>query len=217
MRALAAPVTGHFQRSEFLGIVLRRSVGRMDTNAAKEKREAADVAPAPLSEAVAPCLPETISLAEGFGLLGVSQVHFLKLVERGYIERASRGRHATKSVVQGYVRSLKEDKKGATRTAAENRVRDARAREIELRNAEREHQLIDLDEALGLVDEIIGAYRAEISGLPARFTRDRVLRAKLERETDEAQERVHARFVEAAASLRSGGQAQSTAPENPSG
>ena len=189
----------------------------MDTNAAQENREAADAASAPLSEAVAPGLPETIALAEGFGLLGVSQVHFLKLVERGYIERPSRGRYVTKSVVQGYIRNLKEDKKGATRSAAENRFRDARAHEIELRNAEREYQLIDLEEALGLVDEMIGAYRAEISGLPARFTRDRALRARLERETDEAQERVHARFVEAAASLRSSGQAQSTAPENPSG
>jgi len=65
----------------------------------------------------------------------------------------------------------------AQKSAADSRVRDARAREIEVRNAVR---LIEIDEAMAIIEEMIGLFRAETAGLPARVTRDLQFRKTIE-------------------------------------
>jgi hypothetical protein len=70
--------------------------------------------------------------------------------------------------VQGYIRFRNDSDRRAQKSAADSRVRDARAREIELRNAVREGRLIEIDETMAIVEEMIGLFRAETAGLPAR-------------------------------------------------
>lgn len=111
------------------------------------------------------------------------------------------------AVAQAYVRFLKGERKAKTHVAAENRVREARAREIEIRNAERDHRLIELTEAMAVTDEIVGMLRSEIIGLPARVTRDRQLRARLDAEILDTLNRASTRLAERGRVLRASGEA----------
>jgi hypothetical protein len=138
-------------------------------------------------------------------LFGVSRKWIEKLAEDAVIERAGKGRYPLGPAVRGYLAWLKSDQRRGSRTAADGRLRDARAREIELRIAERKRALIETDEALATLDEIIGAIRAEASGLPASLTRDLDLRDRIEAAIDDMFARAAARFEQKAVALRAGG------------
>ena len=58
--------------------------------------------------------------------------------------------------VQGYLRYLKDDERRSAKSAADSRVRDARALEIELRIAERSRELIPVEDALNDMAELAG-------------------------------------------------------------
>jgi hypothetical protein len=63
--------------------------------------------------------------------------------------------------------------------AAESALKLAKAREIELRTAERARELIEFDEACAVLDDIIGGITSDLSGLPAAATRDLAMRRHL--------------------------------------
>ena len=106
-----------------------------------------------------------------------------QLSKEGWIERHGTGQHARYAlvdVVQGYIRFRDDVERRQSKGASATRIADARAREIELRTAIREGHLIDLDEALEAVEELVGMLRTELSGLPARCTRDLQVRRTIE-------------------------------------
>ena len=63
-----------------------------------------------------------------------------QLVKEGWISKDKSGGIRLGDAVRGYVKFLRSR---ATRTAADSRIRDARAKEIELRTAQRAHELCD--------------------------------------------------------------------------
>jgi len=83
-------------------------------------------------------------------------------------------------IVHGYIRFRDDEGRRGTKTAAASRIAEARSREVELRNAYREGHLIELEEALETVEAIMGVLRLNLSGLPARVTRDLQLRRTIE-------------------------------------
>jgi phage terminase Nu1 subunit (DNA packaging protein) len=83
----------------------------------------------------------------------------------------------------------------------------AKAREIELRNAEREHRLIEFDEAFTALDDIVGAIVSELSGLPAAATRDLVKRRQLDELVRGIRQRAANRLAAQAESLGGNGNA----------
>ena len=74
--------------------------------------------------------------------------------------------------VQGYLKYLKEDERRSTRSAADSRVRDARALEIELRIAERTRDLIPLEDALTDMAELAGLLTQAVPKTAQRGTED---------------------------------------------
>ena len=80
----------------------------------------------------------------------------------------------------GYIRYLRE--RHSKPNAANSHLREARAREIEVRTAERLGKLVAVEEFDAMIDAICGTFRTELSGLPARVTRDVTLRRTMERE-----------------------------------
>lgn len=149
----------------------------------------------------------TIPIQAAAQLLRCSDQTIHNLVKRGYIPApTTRGRFSLVGVVQGRLRDLEERLSGTTRTAAEDRVRDQRARAIELQNAQTDHKLIETEEAINLVDEIVGMMRTELDGLPARVSRDLKFRTQLEAEVDGTFSRVKDRLAERASALRSSGE-----------
>ena len=106
--------------------------------------------------------------------------------------------------VQGYLRYLKDDERRSAKSAADSRVRDARALEIELRIAERTRDLIPLEDALADMAELAASVRSELAGLPARLTRIIDERQKIESEVDGVLSRLSERATEKAAALGAG-------------
>lgn len=106
-----------------------------------------------------------------------------QLAKAGWIAQAgapSDRRYRQLDVVQGYIRFRDDEDKRTSKIAAHSRIQDARSREFELKNAQREGRLIDLDEVLAVIESIVAMFRLQLAGLPARVTRDLQLRRTIE-------------------------------------
>jgi hypothetical protein len=122
---------------------------------------------------------------------GVSPKRIDQLLAEGVVHREAKGRFRLKANVTAVFRWLRSDQRRCARTEADAQLRRERAREIRLRIAERERQLVPIDLAFQVQEEILGLVRTEIGGASARITRDLALR----RQIDEALNEVLARVV----------------------
>lgn len=146
----------------------------------------------------------TISTAQAAKLLLVSEDWIRQLSRKGYIPKAARGRFNLVAAVHGYIRFLKEAEQKATKSAAENRVRDARAAEIERRMAREDREIVDLDEAMTTLEDISGLMLATLGSLPAQITRNPSERRRIEDIVHVAQKRLVDRFAQKMAALATG-------------
>lgn len=161
---------------------------------------------------------ETISAPEAAKLLMLGSVRRVQqLADEGYIKRLARGKYSRMDVVHGYIRFLKDTLKDRQTNTHVNRVQDARAREIEIRNAKASHELIEYTEAEAVLLEVAGMLRSEFSGFGARMTRDMPMRRKIESGVDEIFGRASARIVETLKSLREAGEVVDADSEDESG
>jgi phage terminase Nu1 subunit (DNA packaging protein) len=127
-----------------------------------------------------PSAPGTlVTLEVAAQLIMVTPRWIQKLAKEGWIPKAERGKYSLIGVVQGYVNYLKDENRRTSKSAADSRVRDARAREIELRVARQQAELIPYSEHVAILDEILGTIRAAMEGAPARITRDLAVREDL--------------------------------------
>lgn len=126
-----------------------------------------------------PAIEALIGLGEVAKLTGYSTVWILKIVKQGYIPKSESGKYRIIDVVQGTIKFLTEAKKLVTKTVAASRVQEARANQIELSTSREAGELMEVNEALLLVDRVVGGLKVELVGLPTSFTRDRAERFKL--------------------------------------
>ena len=103
----------------------------------------------------------------------------------------------------GYLGLLRERARVNTGTA-NNRLREARAIEIELRTAERLGKLCPIEDFAAFIDLVCGAFRSELGSLPARVTRDLPMRRIIEREINGVLTRVADICAANAARLKQG-------------
>jgi phage terminase Nu1 subunit (DNA packaging protein) len=137
--------------------------------------------------------------------LDLSRQRVVQLSDEGVIERRADDRFDQDAARVAYLRWLRsEDRRGA-KTEADGRLRDARAREVELRIAEREHRLIDMVEHESVLVEVIGIVTTALDGLPARVTRDLNLRAVIEAEINATLNRASDRAEARARELKATG------------
>lgn len=147
-----------------------------------------------------------LNLQQVSRLLMISVAWVGRLHKAGYIPKAGKDQYPLVGAVQGYIRYMKDEDRRSTKTAADSRVRDARAKEIELRIAERERELISVEDAKGEFSQLLAMVRAEMVGLPARVTRDMDLRRVIEKEVDDSLSRMADRADKASAVLEAGGE-----------
>lgn len=145
-----------------------------------------------------------ITLEQAGRLLMVGTEWVRRLIKEGYIPRPKPGRTTIVGAVQGYIKYLKDAHARTSKTAADSRVRDARAAEIELRNAERRRELIPVEDATAAMDFLVAEVREQLNGLPARVTRDLDLRRKIEAEVYVAQSAIAQALATAAGVARTG-------------
>jgi phage terminase Nu1 subunit (DNA packaging protein) len=115
----------------------------------------------------------------------------------------SPNRWRTIDIVKGYIGLLRERARLNSGTA-NNRLREARAVEIELRTAERLRKLCPIEDFAAFIDLICGAFRSELGSLPARVTRDLPMRRIIEREVNGVLTRVADICAANAARLKQG-------------
>lgn len=147
-----------------------------------------------------------ISTEQAAKLIMVSSVWLSKLSQQGYVTKVGRDRWNLVNVVQGYIKWLKDEGRRSSKSAAASRVQDLKAEALELQMAERRRELIPVDDADAVFAFIAATVRDEISGLPGRVTRDRDLRADLEREVHGSLDRLSRRFEKAGRALVEGGE-----------
>lgn len=124
--------------------------------------------------------PGIISTALAAKLLMLGTERVRQLVAEGWINKVGKDQYQLIDVVQGYIRFRDSSDRRATKSAASNRVSEARAREVEMRTRERERRLIEIDDVMEAVEGIVGVFLSGLSGLPARATRDLQLRRTFE-------------------------------------
>jgi phage terminase Nu1 subunit (DNA packaging protein) len=121
---------------------------------------------------------ERASLSEVSRHLLLSREMIRRLVAERVIERRADGSFDLDQARHAYIRHLRDRR--SEKGAAEAALQRAKAREIELRTAERAHELIEIDEAIGALDSILGAVISELAGLPGAATRDLGMRRHLD-------------------------------------
>lgn len=127
---------------------------------------------------------DTQTLAACWGLTSsrVKQLH-----HEGWfkpIESRHRGRYNWIEACSGFVRYLRDEDRRSTRSAADSRIKDAKARDIETRTQQRLSRLIPLEVYEEMIDNIAGMVRSEFAGLAAATTRDLTMRRTIEREVN---------------------------------
>lgn len=146
-----------------------------------------------------------ITTGQAARLLMVSEVRVRQLSKMEYIQKASRGRFNLVTVVQGYIRYLKDDERRSSKSASASRLQDVKVLEAEMRMAEKRRELIPIEEATAVLDVLLGALRSELAGLPAQYTRDAGERDKLEALVNGAINRIADVHAASAETARSGG------------
>lgn len=147
---------------------------------------------------------DLITLDVAGRLLMIGPERIRQLNKSGYIPIPKRGFTTIVGSVQGYIRFLKDEDRKATQTGAAERARDARAREIEQKIAERDRKLIPLEDAELAMDLLVGAVAKELDGQAARITRDMALRRLIEADVHGAKNRIADALAEGKGFARTG-------------
>ena len=149
--------------------------------------------------------PGMMTAEQAAALLEVTPQWIGRLHKQGYIPREGKGQYPLVGVVRGYVRYLKDEERRSSKSAADSRVRDARAKEIELRTAQRAATLIETDVALAMVDEVVGAVRTGFGSLAAQLSRDGQERRRIQAKVDEILGTVATVLAKRAQAVKAGG------------
>jgi hypothetical protein len=148
---------------------------------------------------------ERASLSEVSRHLLLTREMIRRLVAERVIERQADGNFDLAQARQAYIRHLRDRR--SERGAAEAALKLAKAREIELRTAQRARELIEFEEACAALDDIVGKIVSELVGLPAAATRDLVMRCHLDDLIRGVRQRLVDRLTAQAESLRGAGKA----------
>ena len=150
-------------------------------------------------------------------VLMLSRSRVEQLIRSGLLRKLAPGKYDLIECVQAYIRYLREDAKINNRDAANARVRDARAKDIEAKTAERLKQLVHVSVLEETIDGLCGLVRSEFAGLAAACTRDLVMRRIIEREVNARLRRIAENAMAKAIRLGGGGRADDAERANGAG
>ena len=137
--------------------------------------------PSPLSLDRGPLSPPPSARRHWRGTLICSRTYIGKLEAEGVIQRQGDGFPLDQGRV-AYLRYLRRERKQSPRGDANADFQRAKSELIRLRIAEKQRQLISLDEAISTTDEMIGLVLTHMSGMAARCAGpDLALRRKIDR------------------------------------
>jgi hypothetical protein len=135
-------------------------------------------------------------------LIGIHRTHLERIAAQGFIKPRAPNCWPIVATFQGVVKYYRDESRRTNQTATQSRVATARAREIELRTAQRAGVLCEVDEALAFCDEVFGGLRSDLGGLPAMVTRDLSIRRDIETAVNSILNKTSARLEEQAKALK---------------
>lgn len=148
-----------------------------------------------------------LGLIDSATLVGLSPKWVRTLVQEGFIpEPDAQGRYLATEVAQGALRAKDAKQRETTKSASASRAQDKRAQLLEIQIAKEERRLVDIEDAIGAMDDLVGAVKSTMSGVPARCSADIAVRAKIETELGHALNAAADLVASQAAALRSGGE-----------
>ncbi len=146
-----------------------------------------------------------ISTGQAAKLLMVSEAWIGKLHKMEYVPKAGRGRWNLVSVVQGYIRFLKDEDRRSSKSASASRMTDVKIARLEMDMAKERHELVPMDDARLVLDTAASLMQSSLMAVPAKFTRDIAERRRLEALIAEAMSSVADGIEKKANALASGG------------
>lgn len=126
-----------------------------------------------------------IPLEQAAQLLMLTSVRLRQLAKDGWFPAPVKGKVSLVLTVQGYIKFLRDEDRRSSKSATASGLQATRQREIEMRMAREEGELLPLVEALGVIDEYASAVTTSIKNLPARYSRNPAERARLQPLVDE--------------------------------
>lgn len=146
---------------------------------------------------------------ESFGRhIGVSRERVRTLISEGVITPTADGKLDQDAARLAYLRHLRDR---PVRSQSADKLREAKAREVELRMAERLHELIERDTAQEVVEDVLANLMVGLQGMAARIGgRDLALRRKIDDEIFRIRAEAANRLKAHAKSLRQSGKAART-------
>jgi hypothetical protein len=149
---------------------------------------------------------KTATTARMAQLLGFSRQNLEKIAAAGWIKSRAPNCWPIIETFQGVLRYSRDEGRRSSKAAAGSRVATARAKEIELRTAQRAGELCETEEALAFVDEVFGMLKADLMGLPATVTRDLSIRRDIEKAVNDILNRTARRLETQAKTLQADGE-----------
>lgn len=110
---------------------------------------------------------QEVSLQEALSLTKYSRNTLQKLVSDGHITRKQRATFELGPLFQGVMEHLRAEKKNTPKSAAQERLIAARAKEIEMRNKLREGEVMLSKDVMDYFTEIFGMLKVHVQSMPA--------------------------------------------------
>lgn len=149
-------------------------------------------------------LPVTVSAGQMAEILGITPRWLRKLATEGVLQRVGRGQYPLIESVQAYVEHRADEGARKSQSTAAEDLRSQRAREIAMRIAKQERELITMEQAEQVTTDMCGCFLAVLGGLPAQISRDVAERQRVETIIREAQGRLSDELGRHAEELRKG-------------
>jgi phage terminase Nu1 subunit (DNA packaging protein) len=136
--------------------------------------------------------------------LDVSAQWIGKLVKAGVLTKLPDGAFDLDKSRVRYIRHLRDEVRRGGQTDATARAQEARARQLELKLAKEEGELLELTAVEEVMGDIIATFNSELIGVPAACSRDLEARDRIEEAVNGAIARCQKRFDQAVAALSHG-------------
>lgn len=138
-------------------------------------------------------------------LLMLTRERLRQLAKEGVIPAAERGKYPLVQTIQAYLEWLRDDDRRAAQSRPNASLASAREREIRLRLAQREEQLVDAIDVEAFHKFSSSLYRGQLAGLGASVSRDPIIANLIDQQLSSALDRFDSRFAEALPKLKRGG------------
>lgn len=137
-------------------------------------------------------------------------------IKLGTFQKTEKDQYPLIPCVQGYIRFLKDEERRNSKSQADGDLKRARERQIALKTARDEGELVPVEEAQAYLMDVVGTLKSLFSGLPAGFTRNQEDRERLEKDIDAIWAKVAERMSGDVENYRQlGGDSDADAEDNP--